>query len=94
MANKMTKHEQLCDNLCSPHGIMIEVNRVHGKLELQALAADGMHFRSEGLHTLVECQTDEPDDRVWARLYHRILDGLDRCSDGGCNGDCELAMLD
>lgn len=94
MAKSMTYYERLCEELCLAYKLTIEVSRVHGRLELLALAPDGMFFRSEGTHSFVECQTDEPDDEVWARMHERIIDGVAYCSKGGCNKDCELAMLD
>jgi hypothetical protein len=90
---KMLTHEALCEELLRAWGFMIEAECIRGKLELTAFAPVGKYFATEGLHTLVECQTDEPDDEVWARLHERILDGFAECRDGGCNGDCELAML-
>jgi len=90
---KMTKYERLCDELCGVDKLMITVEQVNGRLELTAFAPDGKHFATEGLHEIVEVQTDEPADEVWARLHDRILDGFADCKDGGCNRDCELAML-
>jgi hypothetical protein len=91
--NRMTKYEALCDELCRAWGFCIAVDEVRGRIELTAMAPVGKHFATEGLHELVECQTDEPADEVWARLHERILDGFAECSEGGCNRDCELAML-
>jgi hypothetical protein len=90
---KMTKYERLCDELCKAWQFTIAVEEVSGRLELTAIAPAGKYFATEGLHEIVECQTDEPADEVWARLHERILDGFADCKDGGCNRDCELAML-